>query len=490
MSIERQFEEQPERNATPPHAKRRPNILLIQTDDQRFDTVSALGNLELETPNLDRLVGEGTAFTHAHNLGGMHEAVCIPSRAMMLTGRTLFSLTDRGIWIPTDHTALPEWFRARGYTTAHVGKWHQDRASHVRCFSTGGRIFGFKEREGWYEACNGHWHIPVHDYDPQGVYDPQGGYHDPPLAAFTPPFETCKVEGHHSAEVFTDDAVDFLHAYPDSPEARAGNPFLLYLSHIAPHDPRQYPQRFAERYNANTVSLPPNFAIQHPFDNGELRVRDELLEAHPRRPERIRQHLADYYALIAFVDEQVGRILDALNESGQADNTLVVFFADHGLAVGQHGLMGKQNLYDHSLRVPLILRGPGVPENQRANTLCALADLFPTLCNLAGEDVPESVEGRSLVPALHEPGHAVRDVLHFAYKDVQRAVRSDGFKRIDYHVNGVHTIQLFDLERDPCETRNLAEDPRYRDTLNRLGSAWEPPLSPNPPSTNDLKRKP
>lgn len=455
------------------------NILLIQTDDQRFDTLSALGNPEIDTPNLDRLVRGGTAFTHAHNLGAMHEAVCIPSRAMTLTGRTLFSLTDRGTRIPPEHITFPEWFLAHGYTTAHIGKWHQDRATHTRCFTTGGPVFGFKEKDGWYEACNGHWHIPVHDYDPQGVYDSQGGFHDPPLAPFTAPFETCKAEGRHSAEVFTDSAVDFLRSYPESAEARAGKPFLLYLAHIAPHDPRQYPPRFAERYNADTVSLPPNFAIEHPFNNGELLVRDELLEAHPRRPGRIRQHLADYYALIAFVDGQVGRVLDALEESGQADNTLVVFFADHGLALGQHGLMGKQNLYDHSLRVPLIFRGPGVPENQRANTLCALPDIFPTLCGLAGLEVPSTVEGRSLFPALRDPAHAVHDALHFAYKDVQRAVRKENFKRIDYDVDGAHTTQLFDLGRDPHETRNLAGDPQYRGILEQLGNTGMEAASPN-----------
>jgi arylsulfatase A-like enzyme len=446
-----------------------PNILLIQTDDQRFDTLSALGNKEIATPNLDRLVRSGTAFTHAHNLGGDHEAICIPSRAMMLTGRTLDSLEDRGQRIPAAHTALPEWFRARGYTTAHIGKWHQDRAAHARCFSTGARIFGFKEKEGWYEACNGHWHIPVHDYDPEGKYDPNGGFHDPPLESFSAPFETCNEGGRHSAEVFTDAAVDFLRDYPASTEGRDGNPFLLYLAHIAPHDPRQYPARFRERYNAATVSCPPNFAIQHPFDNGELLVRDELLEAHPRQPARIRQHLADYYALIAYVDEQVGRVLDALDESGHADNTLVVFFADHGLAVGQHGLMGKQNLYDHSLRVPLIFRGPGVPQNQQAHTLCALADIFPTLCELTGHPIPPTVEGRSLAPALRDPSASIRDVLKFRYKHLQRAVRQGDFKRIDYSVGGTSTTQLFNLAEDPFETRNLAEDPAHRKTLHHLG---------------------
>lgn len=452
---------------------KRPNILLIQTDDQRFDTLSALGNREVDTPNLDRLIRGGTAFTHAHNLGGNHEAICIPSRAMMLTGRCLSSLVDRGTRVPPEHTTLPEWFRALGYTTAHFGKWHQDRATHARSFATGSRIFGFKEKEGWYEACNGHWHIPVHDFDPTGTYDPEGGFHDPPLEPFTAPFETCKKQGRHSAEVFTDAAVEFLRDYPATDNARQGKPFFLYLAHIAPHDPRQYPDRFRERYNPETVSLPPNFAIQHPFDNGELLVRDELLEAHPRSPDRIRQHLADYYALIAFVDEQVGRVLDALDATGEADNTIVVFFADHGLAVGQHGLMGKQNLYDHSLRVPLIFRGPGIPQNQRTDSLCALMDLFPTLCELTGHDTPATVEGHSLVPVLNAPSFSVRNVLHFGYKHLQRAVRMDGFKRIDYKVGGVHTVQLFNLLEDPYETRNLAHDPNHREILNRLGREME-----------------
>ena len=119
--------------------------------------------------------------------------------------------------------------------------------------------------------------------------------------------------------------------------------------------------------------------------------------------------------------------------------------------------------------MPLIFRGPGVPENGRADTLCALADIFPTLCELAAQETPATVEGRSLVPAMQDPSVSIRDVLHFAYKDVQRAVRKDGFKRIDYTVGGVHTTQLFDLTQDPHETRNLAKDPSHRDTLARLG---------------------
>lgn len=460
----------------------KPNILFIFTDDQRFDTISALGNTEIETPNLDRLVQSGTTFTQAHIMGGTSGAVCMPSRAMMLTGRTLFSIDRQGQTIPPKDTALPEWFRANGYTTSHVGKWHQDRESHVRCFSTGAKIFGFKKKPGWYEACNGHWHIPVHDFDSAGEYKPDGGYNDPVIEPFQAPFETTKEQGRHSVEIFSDAAIDFIRRYPDSEDANADRPFFLYLAHIAPHDPRQYPGRFRERYNADTVTLPPNFATQHPFDNGHLMVRDELLEAHPRRPDAVRQHIADYYALIALIDEQIGCLLDALAESGQADNTIVVFAADNGLAVGQHGLMGKQNLYDHSIRVPLIMAGPGIPEDQRTDAGCYLLDIFPTLCDLTDLPIPDTVQGKSLVPAIQESSAVVRDSLHFAYLGIQRAVRKGDHKLLEYVVEGNKTTQLFDLQNDPHETANLAAEPEYSGILESLRKElrrWQTELGDN-----------
>lgn len=446
----------------------KPNILFIFTDDQRFDTISALGNAEIETPNLDRLVAKGTTFTHAHIMGGTAGAVCMPSRAMMLTGRTLFSIERQGQRIPSEHTAMPEWFRLHGYATTHVGKWHQDRASHPRCFSSGAKIFGFKRKQGWYEACNGHWHIPVHDFDSTGTYDGDGGYNDPPVEPFEAPFETVKSEGRHSVQVFSDAAIDFISRFPNSEDAAEGKPFFLYLAHIAPHDPRQYPARLRKRYHADAVSLPSNFTPRHPFDNGDLLIRDELLEAHPRRPDAVRQHIADYYALIALIDEEVGRILDALEESGQAGNTIIVFSGDNGLALGQHGLMGKQNLYDHSVRVPLIFAGPGIPENQRTDACCYLLDIFPTLCDLTDHSIPETVEGRSLMPALRDPSAVVRDTLHFAYKGFQRGVRKGRFKLIEYVVDGKRTTQLFDLESDPCETTDLSCERQHEEVLASL----------------------
>ncbi len=443
---------------------RRPNFIFIFTDDQRFDTISALGCTEIETPNLDRLVENGTTFTNAHIMGGTHVAVCMPSRAMMLTGRNLFSLENQGQRIPSQHITFPELFRNEGYTTCHVGKWHQDVESHGRSFDTARKIFGFRNL-GWYEACNGHWHTPVFDHDPTGQYEHDTFYHDPPVEKFEGPFETAKKAGRHSAEVFTDAAIDFIREHRSAENAP---PYLLYLAHLAPHDPRQYPARLANRYNKETVSLPQNFKTTHPFDNGELYVRDELLEAMPRRPEAVNQHLADYYAIIAHMDEQVGRLLDELERTGEIENTIIIFAGDNGLACGQHGLMGKQNLYEHSIRVPLILSGPGLPKGQQRDTLCYLSDIFPTLCDLIGIGCPETVEGKSLIPAVEDPSVSIRETLHFAYRGVQRAVKRDNMKLIEYVVAGKRATQLFDLSTDPLEMNNLAEDPGFQDQLAAL----------------------
>lgn len=442
----------------------RPNIIFIFTDDQRFDTISALGCDEIDTPNMDRLVARGTAFTNAHIMGGTHVAVCMPSRAMTLTGRTLFSLEHQGQRIPPEHTTFPEQFSKAGYCTCHVGKWHQDVESHNRSFDTAKKIYGFRN-VGWYEACNGHWHTPVMDHDPSGAYEQDTFYHDPPLEGFEGPFEKTKQSGKHSAEMLTDNAIEFMR---ERQEAQDGKPYLMYLAHLAPHDPRQYPAQLAERYNRDTVSLPKNFATKHPFDNGEMYVRDELLEGMPRRADAVHQHVADYFGIIAHVDEQVGRILDELERTGEEDNTIIVFAGDNGLACGQHGLMGKQNLYEHSIRVPLILSGPGIPQGQQSDTLCYLLDIYPTLCDLVGLQVPETVEGKSLYPVFEDASAEIRDTLHFAYRGVQRAVKQGRMKLIEYVVDGKRATQLFDLSVDPLEMNNLAENAAHAAVLATL----------------------
>lgn len=245
-----------------------------------------------------------------------------------------------------------------------------------------------------------------------------------------------------------------------------------------PHDPRTAPREYADRYDPDRISLPPNALLEHPFDNGEMRNRDEQLAPWPRTPDIVRRHIADYYAMISHLDAQIGRVLDALTASGRAENTIIVYTADHGLAVGQHGLMGKQNLYDHSVRIPLILGGPGLPAGQQIHALTALADLFPTLCDLTGTPIPATVESQSLMPLVTGERERVRGHVCAIYKDVQRMVSDGRWKLIRYYQSagqqvGTDCLQLFHLAEDPWETRDLAGDPRQQDRLRQLARALE-----------------
>jgi arylsulfatase A-like enzyme len=204
-------------------------------------------------------------------------------------------------------------------------------------------------------------------------------------------------------------------------------------------------------YDAAKITLPPNFLPQHPFDNGEMKIRDEMLASFPREPAEIRKHIAAYYAATTATDDQIARVLKALSDLGLADNTVVVFAGDNGLAVGQHGLMGKQNLYDHSCRVPMVMRGPGIPKGKRSEALCQLYDVYPTLLGMVGLTPPATVDGKDLGPVISGEKQDVRDATLHAYRDIQRAVRTHDAKLIEYLVNGKRTTQLFDLKSDPWE---------------------------------------
>ena len=223
---------------------------------------------------------------------------------------------------------------------------------------------------------------------------------------------------------------------------------------MSPHDPRTMPAEYRAHYQLDSIQLPPNFLPEHPFDNGELKIRDEVLAAFPRTKEEVRQHLYDYYAMISHVDKRVGEIVAALKEAGLYDNTIIIFAGDNGLAVGQHGLMGKQSVYEHSVRVPLIIKeaGKASATSRQTDKLCYLIDLFPTLCELTGTPIPDSADGRSLLPILRQD-KPVRDCLYYGYRFFQRAVR---------------TTQLFNLQQDPYEMDNLAGETKQRKRITQL----------------------
>jgi arylsulfatase A-like enzyme len=280
--------------------------------------------------------------------------------------------------------------------------------------------------------------------------------------------------GHHSTDIIAEAIIRFIDAQDGQ------TPFFAYSAFLAPHDPRTMPAKYLAMYPPETMRLPANYQPCHAFDNGELRVRDELLAPFPRTAAEVRRHLAEYYAMITHLDDRIGDILAALKRRGLAENTVVVLAGDNGLALGQHGLFGKQSLYEHSTRVPLIFAGPGVPKGARREALVYLLDIFPTLCELSGVPVPASVEGQSLVPVLQQ-GAPGRDSLYLAYKELHRGVRTSRHKLIEYVVQGRHSMtQLFDLQADPAETRNLANDPAHaallaslRAELLRLRDAWD-----------------
>jgi arylsulfatase A-like enzyme len=422
--------------------RRPPNVVILFADDLRYDTIRALGNNEIETPNLDRLAARGVSFTNACIMGGTSGAVCIPSRAMLHSGMSLFhahdSIVQPDVQKAKPYTLLGRQFGSAGYRTFGTGKWHNQPALFAESFQSGSNIF--------FGGMTDQTKVPVRPYDPAGAF----------------PKSTEQITARHATELFTDSAVEFLK------EAPRRQPFFLYVAYTSPHDPRTAPEEFRRKYDPARISLPRNFLPQHPFDNGELKVRDELLAPFPRTPEVIRQHIADYYACISHLDSQVGRVLQALESNGQASNTIVVFAGDNGLALGQHGLMGKQSVYDHSVRVPLLMAGPGLPSNQRRADFAYLFDLYPTLCDLCGVEKPSSLEGRSLVKPLPAP-----DSVFFAYRNYQRAVRTREWKYIEYSVDGRSRRQLFNIRSDPWEMNDLSSSSAQVASMKTLLSAWQ-----------------
>jgi len=332
----------------------------------------------------------------------------------------------------------PEVFAEAGYTVGGMGKWHNDRRSFARAFRRGGPVF--------FGGMTDQSRVPVYDIDPSGGY--QAGKE--------------RVERTHSSTLFTDSAIRFVRGH-HGPE-----PFLLYVAYTSPHDPRTAPPPFDTMYDPDRLALPPSFMPEHPFDNGELNVRDELLAPFPRTPEVIRRHIADYYGIISHLDHEIGRLLAALDETGRGRDTIVIFAGDNGLALGRHGLMGKQSVYDHSLRVPLIMAGPGVPPGVRRHGLCYLLDVFPTVCDLTGVASPSTVEGRSLAPTMRSAREGLRPDLFLAYRNLQRSVRGERWKLIEYRVNGQSRTQLFDMKADPWEMRDLSDDPRRATEVSQL----------------------
>ena len=437
----------------------KPNIIFIVTDDQAVDTLGAWqtwGNDDsrIKTPNLDRLVRSGTSFRNCYNMGSWSGAVCICSRAMLMSGQTVWKTQPlenaKYKSLIAAHELLPQRLKNAGYRTWMSGKWH----------------LSAPVREVFDEVRN------VRDGMPKTV-----------AAAYQRPREVIETEeklntedlwkpwdaanggywegGRHWSEVVADDAEEFLKKVDESIQ-----PFFLYLAFNAPHDPRQSPQEHVERYPLDSIVMPKNFLPVNPHHRamglGGLdakALRDEALAPFPRTEHAVRVHRQEYYALVSHLDAQIGRILQALEVSKQAERTMVVFTSDHGLAVGRHGLMGKQNLFEHSLRVPLILAGPGISQGRTIESRVYMQDAMATVLEWADANSAK-IDFQSLKPMLEaDQSHFAQSnerTIYAAYQNHQRAVIAENHKLILYPES--RTTLLFDLAADPLEMHNLAED--------------------------------
>lgn len=428
-----------------------PNILFIFADDLSYEAVGYAKRYNIQTPNLDRLASRGLQFTHTHNMGSFSPAVCVASRTMLVTGRSVWraeSIYKNVAQIQADRETWPQLLQQAGYHTYMTGKWHVPIDA-KRCFDQVGTVRAGmpNDKPAWYSR-------PVDGKpDPWNPADESlGGYW---------------TGGKHWSVVTADEACGYLTSRKDKIE-----PFFAYVAFNAPHDPRQAPQAYLDRYPTESITLPESYAADYPLAKAigcGPGLRDERLAPFPRTPHAIQVHRREYYALITHLDEQIGRVLDTLNEMGQADNTWIFFTADHGLAVGSHGLLGKQNMYEHSLRVPCLVAGPGITEARTIDQRIYLQDIVPTSLELAGASIPASHEFRSLMPLIRNEPYESRPGIYGAYLDLQRAFIKDNLKLIVYPKANV--TRLFDLERDPLELKDLAADAANQHIITELKAA-------------------
>lgn len=449
-------------------AERRPNFLFIIVDDQSPNDLKIYNPRSiLRTPNIHRLAAEGMVFDGAYHMGSWVGAVCLPSRTMIMTGRTVWHIPcpqrtnanpnakDPKL-VPPDlaNYTLPAIFNRAGYATMRTCK-----------------------RGNSYEPANVQFAVR-HDATKRGPTDETGS-------------------AWHAERVLE---------YLADRQARGDKrPFLIYFGFSHPHDTRDGKPELLAHYGAvnhadrNTLPpanpkqplLPLNYLPAHPFDNTHMNVRDEVAVSgvwDRRDPRTIRNELGREFACVENIDIQIGRVLRRLEEMGELENTYIFYTADHGIAIGSHGLQGKQNLYQHTWRVPFIAKGPGIPAGKRVEGNIYLLDVLATLCDLAGIEIPETNEGISFRPVLEGKAEKIRDVLYGVYcggaKPGIRCVKKGDWKLIKYEAPelGVHVTQLFNLAENPHEflpehhkpevialtgvtpepyQTNLADDPRY-----------------------------
>ncbi|MCF7848284.1 MAG: sulfatase-like hydrolase/transferase [Kiritimatiellales bacterium] len=441
----------------------KPNILFIFADDQCHEAIRAFGKVDIDTPNLDKLVKRGTTFTHAYNMGSFSGAVCVASRSMLNTGTSVWNskrIFDSIEEYQKDIAAgriWPQYMKSAGYRTYFTGKWH-----------VGSWNKGFAE-----EACPQVFDV-ANDIRKGMPNQTKEGYNRPKSKAdYEAGWKPWEKErggfwegGKHWSEMVGDRGEEYL-----AQAAKEDTPFFMYLAFNAPHDPRQSPKEYVDKYPLDRIPVPANKLPEYPYAEAICgkNLRDEQLAPYPRTDYAVKVNRQEYYAIISHMDAQIGRILAALEKSGKADNTYIFFSADHGLAVGHHGLIGKQNMYDHSVRVPFIINGPGVKAGKRIDAPIYLQDVMPTTLELAGVPKPEQVFFNSVMPLVRGESKGSYNAIYGCYLDRQRMITKDGWKLIHYPT--IQVDLLYNLTVDPQEMNDLAKNPEYAGKVKELHSA-------------------
>ena len=444
----------PKKNKT----QKKPNFLFVLVDDQSpFDLQTYDPNSILQTPTIDKLAKQGVVFESARHMGSMNGAVCTPSRHMIMTGRTLWHLPKSAGYKESlapdslEQQSIAAVFNRAGYKTMRTCK-----------------------KGNSYAAANKQFTV-VHDATKRGGTEESGS-------------------AWHAEQV--------LNYLSDREQAQEKDPFFIYFGFSHPHDIRDGTPELLEKYGATNHtdqnSLPPanpkqpplqeNYLNAHPFFHGHPQLRDEERVSgvwKNRDEQTVRNELGREYACSENIDIQLNKVLAKLEASGELDNTYIIYTSDHGMSIGRHGLMGKQNLYEHTWRVPFIVKGPGLEAGKRVKGNIYLLDVLPTLCELAGIDAPETVEGISFVPVLKGEKEVVRDVMYGVYaggtKPGMRTVKKGDWKLIKYDVmdGAVRETQLFNLAENPNEylpehhkseemQTNLANNPKYSAQLKEM----------------------
>ena len=431
--------------------EKKPNILFIFADDQCYETVGALGITDIETPNLDRLMESGTSFTRAYNMGSWSGAVCVASRHMLNTGRFIWQAQQAANDAEKERSSgrwWSEYLKKAGYRTYMTGKWHV-RASAEKCFDVVSNVRGGMPNQ-----------------TPEGYNRPLKGMPDP-WSPYDSTFEGFWKGGKHWSEVTADDAISF---FKEAKNHLQEKPFFAYVAFNAPHDPRQAPKSFIDKYPLDRIKIPPSFLSEYPYKN-EIKcphnLRDERLAPMPRTRHSIKVNRQEYYAIITHMDEQIGKILDELENSGMGKNTYIFFSADHGLGVGHHGLLGKQNLYEHSTRVPFIVKGPGIPKKKRITAPIYLQDIMPSTLAIAGVEKPNHVQFHNILPlAKGQDEKSPYKEIYGAYLDAQRSITVGNTKILVYP--NVPIIRVYDIFRDPFELKDIAKTKKGKSIIAQL----------------------